>query len=653
MVEPWSDAPACGREHAGLPNRPVGPIVGRRRTLRWALLGSAAAAASGLAACGPAGHAAAPSSAGQSITLTFQPYTDAYGFPNLKTLNHILTHAVQPFVARYPRIRLKMYGSTVNPLPAVLAGTGPDVPQLQGGSGGISSWLAGPEVLDLSKYIRQTNLNLDDFSAGQLSEVTVGARVYGIPNYTGTGGVVVNQTALDQLGLHYPSPNWDYREWSHLAAAASGIASGGQRRIGTTIDPDYFGSGPGAFYYSGWGANIVDPANPSRCGLGTPEAIACAEYLYGMVWNKSATFGWVPPSFTQGLAVMPYCWLQSYIIPAATQWNGFKWDFWPQPRWPHGSYTMTNPNFFAISAGTKHPDAAWELVYWLTATPHWQRTLMRSVLLPPGYLPLWPEWLTVVRQVAPTLRSKNLDVFASHVKTGILYGGTRFALQDTQAKAVLQTWYGRIFSRAISVKSGLTQMAAQIDALETAAAAAGHATKGSTAHPGVATLHLGPKPTGSGLSLAAISGEGDSSFHSATVGGHPAVVFARIATQPKSPVSYIYIQVGLDAARKPLFAATTLYLTVTYYDAPAKGQLSAQYSSSDLKAPVHGAYDSTPTVTTHGTQRWASVTWKLTQAHLSGSENFGAMFRLAGTPGMAVRSVHLATQPPAAGATGG
>ena len=651
MAGRFDDAPLRRFDRAACSDCQVRPILGRRTALRFALLGSAGAAASGLAACGPSGHTAAPSATGQPVTLTFQPYTDAYGFPNLRTLNRILTQAVQPFLARYPNIRLKMYGSTVNPLPAVLAGTGPDVPQLQGGSGGISSWLAGPEVLDLSGYIRQSNLNLRDFSVGQLTEVTQAGKVYGIPNYTGTGGVVVNQTVLDQLGLHYPSPNWDYHEWSHLAAAASGIASGGQRRIGTTINPDYFGSGPGAFYYHGWGADIVDPTNPARCGLGTPEAIACAEFLYGMVWKKSATFGWVPPSFTQGLAVMPYCWLQSYIIPAATQWNGFKWDFWPQPRWPHGSYTMTNPNFFAISAGTKHPDAAWELVRWLTVTPHWQRTLMRSVLLPPGYLPLWPEWVTVVRQVAPSLRSKNLDIFASHVKTGILYGGSRFARQDTQAKAILQKWYGRILSRVVSVKSGLTQMAAQIDALEAAAVAGTHAATAATTHPGVATLRFGPKPVASGLTLAATSGEGDSSFHLAVIGGRPAAVFARIATQPKSPISYIYMQVGLHAALKPLFAATTLYLTVEYYDAPAKGQLNAQYSSSN---PKHGAYDSTPTLTTGGKPRWTSVTWKLTQAHLAGAENFGAMFRLAGTPGMAIHSVRLATRPPtAAGATGG
>ncbi len=623
------------------------PPLGRRTALRLALSGSASAAAA-LSACGRTSRTAAPPQSGQALTLTFQPYTDAYGFPNLQTLNRLLTQAVQPFLAAHPSVRLKFYGSTVNPLPAVIAGTGPDVPQLQGGSGGISAWLAGPELLDLSGYIRQSNVNLHDFSAGQLAEVTQGGKVYGIPNYTGTAGVVVNQTALDQLGLHYPNRNWDHLEWAHLAAAASGVASGGRRRIGTTIDPDYFGSGPGAFYYHGWGGHIVDPADPTRCGLATPQSIACAEFLYGMVWNRSAQFGWVPPSFTQGLAVMPFCWLQSSIIPAATQWNGFKWDFWPQPRWPTGAYTMTNPNFFAISAGTKHPDAAWELVRWLTTTPHWQRTLMRSVLLPPGYLPLWPEWLTVVRQVAPSLRNKNLDLFATNVKSGILYGGARFAHQDTQAKAIVQQWYGRILSRTVSVRDGFTQAAAQVDALE-AAAQASRSTKGAPAVRGVATLRFTPKPTGSGLSLAALSGEGDSSFRTATVGGRPAAVFARIAAQPKSPVSFIYVRVDLAAAFKALFAATTLYLTVEYYDAPAKAQLSAQYSSTAASAPVHGAYDGTPTLTTNGGPHWKTVTWTLTQAHLAGSENFGAMLRLAGTPGVAVHSLRLSTHPPAAG----
>lgn len=482
--EPPNDAPLRHRA-APLRHRAAPPGEWRRGPSRRALLrlAIASAAAAALAACSraPAGAAlssparqAAPTPAHGVITLSFQPFTDAYGFPNPQTLSQLLRQTTSSFLAKHPGVRLRLYGSTVNPLAAVIAGSGPDVPQLQGGGGGISSWLAGPAVLDLTRFVKQANVDLTAFAQGQLADVTRHGRLYGIPNYTGTAGVVVNQSALDQLGLAYPPPDWTYTQWAQLAASASGVVrggkGGGQHRYGTTINADYFGNGPGAFYYRGWGAHIVDPANPARCALGSPQAMACAEFLYGLVWNKVAQFGWVPPGFLSGLVVAPFCWLQSYIIPAATQWRGFKWDFWPQPVWPQGSFTMTNPNFFALSAGTKHPDAAWELLHWLTVDPTWQRALMRTVLLPPGYLPLWHEWTTVVAKVAPPLAGKNLAVFAQHVKTGIMYGGTHFAHADPQAKGILKQWYGEIAARKYTVQEGFPQMARQIDALQQTAA---------------------------------------------------------------------------------------------------------------------------------------------------------------------------------------
>lgn len=452
----------------------VGPALGRRALLRaGAAAAAGAAAVPWLAACSAAGARtpAAPTPAGAVITLVFQPYTSAYGFADTGTLNQILQQATQPFLDQNPGIRLTLYGPAVNPVAAVIAGAGPDVPQLQGGGGGIFGWLQGPFLLDLQPYVQQSNVDLSNFSAGQLADVTRGGALYGIPNYTGTAAVAVNEAALDALGLSYPRPDWTYTDWATLAASASGTAQNGQRRYGTTIDSDSFGSGPGAFYYHGWGADLVDPADPTHCALGSAEAIACGEFLYGLVQNQSAQFGWVPPGFAQGLCAAPFCWLQTYIIPAATQWRSFKWDFWPQPLWPKGAFTMTNPNFYAISSTSQHPDQAWELVQWLTVQPDWQRIMMRAVLLPPGYLPLWEEWTAIVRQVAPPLADKNLDVFAQSVKNGIMTGGTHFAYNDPQAKQIVTKGYAAIAAGRSTVAETFPQIAQQIDALEQAAAA--------------------------------------------------------------------------------------------------------------------------------------------------------------------------------------
>ncbi len=432
------------------------------------MLGSAAALA-GAAAPFPVAARAAPVRGSQRITLSFQPWQYAYGFQSLPTsFNRILYEATAPFRQAHPGINLVFFGPQTNPYASVLAGEGPDVPQLQGGGGSIVEWMQQGLLVDLSPRIQQANINMADFDFDQVADATGSAgAIYGVPNYTGTSGYVVNLSALDQLGLKYPSPNWTYLEWEHLARSVSGKAANGQQRLGTTIDSGCtYGNAPDSFYFHGWGASVRDAANPARCALDSPAAIACGEFLYSLVWGNVAQWGWVPSNFQQGLTVLPFCWLQSYIIPAATQWHGFKWDFWPSPAWPKGSTAMTNPNFFAISSSSKQPDAAWELLYWLTIEPYWQRALMRTALLPPGYLPLWDEWVTTVQQVAPTLRGKNLSVFAQQVHSGIMCGGLHFAYEDTQAHTILQNWFTQIDQRKVSVSDGFRQAAQEVNALE-------------------------------------------------------------------------------------------------------------------------------------------------------------------------------------------
>ena len=132
---------------------------------------------------------------------------------------------------------------------------------------------------------------------------------------------------------------------------------------------------------------------------------------------------------------------------------------------------MTNPNYFAITAGAAHPAAAWELVQWLCAGPVWQEAMIKLVLLPPGYLPVWDTWLTTVQQVAPPLRDKTLSVFSAEVHTGhaIQVEGAHFAYQDAQAKQILGKWAAQLMAQKITVTDAYGQAAAEVNALQAAA----------------------------------------------------------------------------------------------------------------------------------------------------------------------------------------
>ena len=455
-----------------MPRTPLASLrINRRRALAAA---AAATVGPWLAACASpsaTGASATPSPAVTKTVLVFQPWQLAYGFQSLgSAVNELMYEATQPFRDKHPSIDLKMYGPQTNPVAATIAGAGPDVPQLQGGGGGIDGWLAGSLLLDLTPYIRKNNVDMSAFAAGQVATVTTDAGIFGLPNYMGTAAIVVNYSVLDTLGLAYPDQNWDYKAYAKFCRSVAGPLPKNGWRYGTTLDWSEYG--PDAFYFNGFGGNIVDPTNPARCALDGQAAIDAGNYLYGMIWDKSARTGRVDATrFLRGEEVAPMAWVQQ-MLQWVTVWKGFKWDFYPMPTWPKGDYSMTNPNYFAINAATKEPDAAWELLQWLCAGPDWQRAMMKIVLLPPGYLPIWPEWLTIVRQVAPPLAHKNLEVFSAMVEKGhpIQVDGAHFKYADAQAKQLLQPWTDRLTARKLTVEAAFPQAANQITAFEAAAA---------------------------------------------------------------------------------------------------------------------------------------------------------------------------------------
>jgi hypothetical protein len=152
---------------------------------------------------------------------------------------------------------------------------------------------------------------------------------------------------------------------------------------------------------------------------------------------------------------------------------------------------------------------------------------------------------------------------------------------------------------------------------------------------------------GSGLTQTQdnpVGSTGDSDYTVEPVGGSLSFVFQQNTASKGAPISYLYWYVNSNEAA--FLSAHTLYLTVRYYDTPAKGQLSADYDSSISTAPVNGAYENTGNITLGGTAAWKTQTWTLKDALFQGKENGNADFRLDGTVGVAVSEVILSLTPP-------
>lgn len=419
----------------------------------------------------------APASA-NPVVITWQ----TVGFP-LEGV-YLLESTLEPLLRANPGLRVEVdlsvsqnNWSQGNAIASMLAGDGPDIPYILS----LDEFVAPGLLLDLAPYVRRDNIDLSTFFAAQIDFIratgaAAGGRpdaLYGLPQISMPMIMVVNLGILDQLGLRYPEPGWTYADWTRLWEAATLKPTGGRPgRAGGTLD--FFGSRfggyglPAPYVFHGWGGEYVDAANPTRSALASPASIACGEWAYPLLWEGviqqgDQMFG----PFQKGQLVST-SWESDELPLAAQSLRGLKWDFFELPRWPVRPCGYNHPAARAIWAGSKHPDEAWMVLKWIVSSPAWARMQMRTAMFAPNQPQLYPEWIELVRQVAPPLRDKNLEAFTAVAQYGYL--GLPFRYLVPQVGNILSALGQNLMAHKTSVASGFRTASAQLDAAEVAGA---------------------------------------------------------------------------------------------------------------------------------------------------------------------------------------
>jgi multiple sugar transport system substrate-binding protein len=89
----------------------------------------------------------------------------------------------------------------------------------------------------------------------------------------------------------------------------------------------------------------------------------------------------------------------------------------PFPAGPVRRVTLATTDGFGIYAGTKHPDAAWELVKFLISKDY-GRAMAQANFLQPARASLVDEWVDFIREEFPQ-KAKDVDISAfadGHIK---------------------------------------------------------------------------------------------------------------------------------------------------------------------------------------------------------------------------------------------
>jgi ABC-type glycerol-3-phosphate transport system substrate-binding protein len=440
--------------------------VSRRATLGRAAAGVAAGALT--AACGTrAPRAAAPQAQGGGIEIVFQANNQGVAW-NPTTQRLYQDFVDTNFNATAKGIRATVFpGGWGNPqqqIVASIAGSGfADI--YHGCCDDIATMTTAGWLLPLDAYLRKDNIATSIWSAGHLAGLTFGGQLFGLPSYDGPGVIAYRQDLLDQLGLQYPDPSWTSATAAQLWQACTGRDSKGRKRLGVEViwnDP----ATTWQYWVKGWGGEIMNAAHDS-CQADTPQAAQALDYLAGLSTAGVMKDGSGVDDLVSGTVVFAMCGGWNVFDEATKLGTRYKWDILPVPNWPKGRATFGNVDFYGLNRASKNPDAAWQVLSWLTAQPDWQRFQMKATLVEPCLLSLWDEWETIVTTAAPPLKGKALSWYKD-AAMGYAYATLHFAYGPAKANAAADNWLNQIWSGKVTADLALPQLAAQVNAIEAA-----------------------------------------------------------------------------------------------------------------------------------------------------------------------------------------
>lgn len=415
----------------------------RRRFLH---LGGAAAAAAVLGRCGPPPSAPGPEDSGP-VQLVYQDWRTEF-FPSMAQ------EMLEQFHDEHPSIRVFYVPDPEDFQEKMLAdfqgGTAPDV--FQGCCTHFPTWAQMGYTLDLHPYVEADldQATINDWDPAQYKALsTRDGHRFGVPKYHGALALYYNRDLFDEYGVDYPDETWDHDDYLAAMKRLTHDRDGdGQTDLwGSMLDVAWSSV---QVHVNGWGGHFVDADDPTRCLMCEPEAMTAFEWIRARMWDDRVMATsldvqnvWPRHAFASGRIAMVEdgSWALKDILVGAD----FRIGVAPFPAGPARRVTLATTDGFGIYAGTKHPDAAWELVKFLISKDY-GRAMARAHFLQPARASLVPDWANYIRAEFPE-KAADMDIAAfadAHVK-GYSVTAEIFA-QMAEARELTYAAWERIYT---------------------------------------------------------------------------------------------------------------------------------------------------------------------------------------------------------------
>lgn len=308
-----------------------------------------------------------------------------------------MNQVVEAFEAEYPCIDVVLepnIGDDQNTrrLTWLAAGTSPDLMAFP------PEWAAlymeasgGTAYIDLEPYITGPNgieIGVDVYEDIYKQGFYAGKPV-ALPKDYSTSAFYINTALFDAAGIPYPTEGWTWDDALEIARELT-LDANGNNANSPDFDPnnivqwgiDIVNDGwwrAMQSYLQAWGTlTISEDGTTTKGYLNSPEAVAALEWYRDLVFvhhvaptatQIGAVQGGRVQMFQDGKIAIGVTFHGPWWQDVFNQTPNLQWTVAPVPAGPGGRASVLMWLGWGISGQSQHPDAAWELLKWLTTEP--------------------------------------------------------------------------------------------------------------------------------------------------------------------------------------------------------------------------------------------------------------------------------------------
>lgn len=231
----------------------------------------------------------------------------------------------------------------------------------------------------------------DQFLPAPMQAMGYDGKFYGVPWYSDSGLLYYRKDLLENSGFSGPPATWDELKQQALQVKQdSGVPSGfvfqgSQYEGGVCNACEYIWTN---------GGDVLDPSDPSKVVIGSPESVAGFATARSMVQEnvaRQAVTQYIEDdadgAFLRGDSVFERCWPYVYSLAGTKSYPKVEPEQVGITQLPVGeegqqSYSALGGWNFFINAASKKQDQAWEFIDWITAPEQMKFNALEGSRLP-------------------------------------------------------------------------------------------------------------------------------------------------------------------------------------------------------------------------------------------------------------------------------